>query len=534
MELKMFQILKILIIFLPIITKTIALNFSESDRVKKLPRHFFLYRDTEHSFSNNATSKMIHFLIVSPCNIFNLTQLNFTNDPLESIFKKCRNEFSKVVVEQIKNNCENLDSMQFSKNFFYNQSKKRSINLSEFTFLSFLSTLGLSSYQLAVNKDMSITENLQYQFQHFSINQKNSRNIFMLMSRQLYLHYLELDNTSKQLNNHEIRLKANEIFTITTSKFYQIQNDLRNFFRYLKMNKISIEFEYLFPNLTLCDNCPRKYWQSKGCQWFVDENKSYVEINMIVNLITYDVGQNSTIYKADSFFNAEKINDNLCISQYNGTRYFIGNKYKKCPIILDSGIFSDLKQPTALLDIPVHDYYDEKCGQNLEKFWHQVKCIKNKDVTQKDVVQIKQDSEYFYIYCYTFQLKLNKSFDCENFIYRIHYNTKFSIAKMNHFVDPKKIVVNNAFNSSDNNTVDTNIEFNLTGKFGQENNKNMIRNLEQLLKVIEKDKVNFENMENKQRQYLFFSNIKSITFNVVIALIIVLLIILICHLCCKR
>lgn len=531
MQLKMFSILKLTILWL-FMTQTMAINF---DHIRKLSPHFLLHRDTGHSFSNNVTSKIIHFMIISPCNVFNLTQFNFTDDPLGPTFDKCRKVFSKVVVEQIKNNCANTDSMSFSNSPLYNQAKKRSINLSDFTFLSFLSTLGLSTYQFAVNKDISNTENLQHEFHHFKIGQKNARNIYSLISQQLFLQYKELNNISKSLNDHEIRLTGNEIFTIITSKLYQIENNLRIFFTHLKMNQISIEFEYLFPNLTLCDNCPRKYWQSDGCHWFVDENNSFIEINLIIKLIIFDVGQNSSIYKTDYFFNAEKVNDNLCISQYNGTRYFIGNKNKKCPIILNPEIFFDLKQPTALLDIPVQDYhYYGDCGQNLEKFWHQVKCIKNQNVKPKDVVQIKKDSEYFYIYCHTFQLKISESFDCDNVIYRIDHSTMFRIANTIYFVDPKKILVNNVFNTINYTDFSpSNIRNKFMDKSASKNN-GLVKNLEELLKVIEKDKVDVDNMERKQRQYLFFSNIKTITSNVVIALIILLLIILLSILCCRR
>lgn len=422
----------------------------------------WLLKQSEHSIFKEIIRQNLNIIIKSPCDIF-MEKSNCSSEEnseknafcfslnIESnnYYQFCNEIYDKFIVNQINQNCPSEESIENRINSIngLNFKNKRSlfknrlnVKDSTITAISVLNTYGFEYFRKILSSDGTHFKMYQQaQANLFKISQNISNEIHKELFNQIFL----LNNNVEQLNrtfiNYQIEVNnLIKIYNFIIMKLYQTELLFRNFFHELKSNRISKEFSLLFPNIKLCDNCPQQYWIGHGCtrlkasEKVADKNSIIIKLSMTI----FTVSIEHIIIKIDPFTIMRSINDQFCFFNYNGNNYLIYDKTKQCFHYMDWQP-NDRSSAAIMYDFMVAN--NQNCFQldqlNLFNYWQKNICINQSNIDARNIIQIKCDKQFVYVYCYTLEMEIfidntNQYWktNCNNTVYKIANNiTKIKI-----------------------------------------------------------------------------------------------------------
>ncbi|XP_075680976.1 uncharacterized protein LOC113790622 [Dermatophagoides pteronyssinus] len=432
-----------------------------------------LWHPSSHAVAQQIVFHTINFTIQSPCSEFiRILSFNVGNDSISSLsddflnfdyhfnqtIKRfhllCQNLYNQLVVSQIRSNCREVDEIRIQMPDMKGHTiSKRSLapkDIASISWMSVVTSLGYFTQELLSKFDVGARLNeleLNYatRMQQLDWYQKLSTKIHDELSQQMVRLHNNVDKTLYRVSQQNIFYAAlSTLYMSINSKLYQVDSDLKNFFESLKKKKISKDFQYLFPNLTLCNSsqkCPREYWNGHGCETLVsDETNGGNFVNMILKLSTVIVHPINQILEVDPFVIKKSPNEtSTCFYEYNGRQLFLYDSNTNC---IRNVNIPKPKNPSAIIlanEIEDPNVKKTRCSNwsdFLDEFWRKSYCKNTKDLSAEETVQIKTDDYYNYIYCSGFNLTIlddeygHRSFQCNNNIHRLNLNTSFMIGNI--------------------------------------------------------------------------------------------------------
>ena len=176
---------------------------------------------------------------------------------------------------------------------------------------------------------------------------------------------------------------------------------------YLRHSKIRTIIQ-LFPDITLGENSPKKYWHLEGCQLEINGTLEY---------------RNKT--------------EEYCLSKYTGTEYVVYQEKTGCSTEITF-------HPINEHQTPFHSNGCKKSMKAAKNQWKRYKCERREEISAEEIVQ-KMDNKYVYYYCFTENTTINGiTHVCENKIYKIKKGEditinnevlKFHKIRMEHFTN---------------------------------------------------------------------------------------------------
>ena len=110
---------------------------------------------------------------------------------------------------------------------------------------------------------------------------------------------------------------------------------------------MSSEFFAHFPNITICDDCPLRFWTSLSCNL---ENDT-----LMMDIETSIVDRKRFILRADPFGVGMEINDQVWLHRYIGKRFVVFDERTNCShnprqdILSDGGVRFQLRHVSEQL-----------------------------------------------------------------------------------------------------------------------------------------------------------------------------------------
>ncbi|XP_075680041.1 uncharacterized protein LOC142646044 [Dermatophagoides pteronyssinus] len=412
-----------------------------------------LFRPSSHAVAQQIVFHTINFNIQSPC-----LELSF-NDSLyddflyyyyqttKQYYLLCQNLYKKLVVSQIRDNCREVDEIKMS-DMESHTILKRSLtpnDIASVTSLGYFTQELLSKFDIAARIN-ELELNYAIRMRQLDSFQKLSTKIHRQLSQQMER---QSNNVHKAFSHTIFHVTLSAFYMSINSKLYQVDMYLKNFFESLKKNKISKDFDYLFPNLSLCNSsqkCPLEYWKGYGCETSAsDETNGGNSVNMTLKLSTVIVHPTYQILEIDPFVIIKSPNETTtCFYEYNGRQLFLYDSNTNC---IRNVIIPKAQNPSAnfIFANGIEDLNIKKtrCSNSLDfldEFWRKSYCKSTKDLNALETIQIKTDEYHSYIYCSGFNLTIlddeygNQSFPCNNNIQRLNLNTSFMIGNISFLV----------------------------------------------------------------------------------------------------
>lgn len=568
-----FQIFKLIICFTLILG---VHNVHQKENYSPTLSSPLLWRPSSHAVAQQVVFHTINFTIQSPCSEF-IEILSFkfknesSNNDNQSIKQYqiwCQNLYNQLIIGQIRENCPLVDKIRIQMpDMRGNNISKRSLpeNIVSFKWISVVTALGFFTKELFSKFDTEarlneLELNNAQRMQFFEWSQQTSNEIHHEIFRQMLLLSQDVDKLSYRLSEQNLlNVASSTLYMSISSKLYQVDSYFKNFFESLRKNKISKDFEYLFPNLTLCNSnekCPREYWTGYGCETLVSNEIDGNIVNMVLKLSTVVVHSIYRIVEVDPFVIRKSQDEtSTCFYEYNGRQLFLYNSNTDC---IKDIVNHKLKNPSAIMfayDFENSNIMKTRCSNwpdFLDEYWRQSYCKKTKDLFAEEIVQIKTDNNFIYIYCFAYNLTIfndeykNRSFICDNIIYQLNRNTSFMIGNTSFIVQHKHQHVWSYLVPIKYGTIDSSNET-IVGKYLREHGQQLIRKhhahsvllgqrFEKLKNLLEYENKLFNETKNDHFKLISFLHARVVPMVLLFLLLITWLIMLIacfyCNCCC--
>ena len=181
--------------------------------------------------------------------------------------------------------------------------------------------------------------------------------------------------------------------------------------------RVTSDYRVLFEDSLLLNSTSRfKYWTAHACEFV---NDHILNMRFEIPIIYLSI----KVLEAESFYIFEESEaEGQCLKSYHGSRFILLNVADNCSRDLLNG-------PTRERDLIL--VYDAAhiCVDHMNKTigWKHFKC--DDRLVKREYIQIKQDSSYYYVYCYQHELKVDgyDSIACKNVVYRFSRILKFYI-----------------------------------------------------------------------------------------------------------
>ena len=181
--------------------------------------------------------------------------------------------------------------------------------------------------------------------------------------------------------------------------------------------KVTSDYKLLFEESPLLNNSTRlKYWTAHPCEFVKDSvlNMKF-EIPILYPGIKVLEAEPFLIYVEDEM-------EGQCLKSFRGSRFVLLNVVDNCTRDL-------LVEPVRDRDLILVYDAAHLCidHSNRTVQWRTAKC--DRRLSKREYVQIKQDTSFYYVYCYKHELKV-EGYDtivCENVVYKFSRLLSFSI-----------------------------------------------------------------------------------------------------------
>ena len=195
-----------------------------------------------------------------------------------------------------------------------------------------------------------------------------------------------------------------------------MENSLTLLFDQMNKTKtFSPEFLTIFPDILPCNGtlCPMEFWRSYGCELY--SNKK-----IIFKIGAVETSPSLDVLEADTFriirTHIENGTTFYCFYQYSGLEFTLYNSENNCS--------QDIIWKPMIPNVPETIFlFNNICDGHSpsRRTWTKEWCEPWMPITGQDIVQVKADEKYFYLYCYQQKLSVENHppIRCSNVIYKI-------------------------------------------------------------------------------------------------------------------
>lgn len=377
---------------------TTAMNYQVSSPV--------LWRRSSHDAAKEMIEATLVMQIQNPC--YYIKEKSRSNGPP----LWCTIKYNQRVIRKLKENCSPRPLNKRPKRFI----AAVTVGVST-VIMTFLSVIGLISTHQNTERIVELQADLTKSIQ----NARKATIMNNLINSKILPALEELKREIGQLANAtEFEITQNALLT----KFLIIENELRLFFETNHEEKFE-HLSYLFPNISICPNCPKEHWHFNGCEF--DDSTTEV-FNIILHIGAIEVDMNNFILQADPFWILTTKESETCIFHYTGSTYKYYNSKTQCSQDI---MYNPLHAYDTMLvyNSPVcHSY-----SINDKKYFELKGCVKSDEINAEEVVQFKSDKLFMYVYCYTQNITIleGKEQPCPNQIMKIQKGMPIQVNKIN-------------------------------------------------------------------------------------------------------
>lgn len=291
------------------------------------------------------------------------------------------------------------------------------------------------------------------------------------------------------------------------SHIVKVESLFVHFFNGLSQGKVTSEFTYLFPNVSICGdgNCPLEFMRSYGCEQIGDD--------FVLKLSAVEIEPSKEIYRADPFKIVKEVDSEYCFFGYHGNHYVMRDKRTNC----SQDLLFDPINPSVPHTFFLYD--QDLCNAHVEsrKMWNKEWCEEYTALTKQHLVQIKTDDEFNYIYCYKQFLQVNDmvKIQCTNDVYKLDRTLEITINNMP--IPIERIFLQSVFD------IDPSMDIHLNDKVFPNFSRNT-EILNQLQTLIKKEKMSLDDIDIPGYVFLNSINLYIIGGAILTMLIIILLV----------
>ena len=391
--------------------------------------------------------------------------------PLEDFadltYSQCRVEYEDKILSPFMKNCEqsDLDEMYFNQRKHLERFKRSFTEKVAAAVIISMGVLAVKSEFKQIFQTNSL-KHLQQQTRDTFIKVRNEfeKNIQFeeLTLNQMYDSWHALNNLNQKVELYNQRgLKSQ----IVDSSINRMAFALEDFFSGYKDGVVRESYYRLFPNISEYHDDPKlKFWKFNKCSKINDET--------IVFFFKIPIQQKHIeIYRSDPFRIVKNENNTHCFYDYTGTSYIVMNTETKCSHDLD-------ETRTKRNEMMVVGEFRAPCNVHIDasNFWQKKFC--REMVHTFEYNQIKQDDEFYYVYCLnqTLSIQNHSPFRCKNSVYKIPHKYWFQLD--NEMIQAKKTLMNNDLTINSNTT----LLLNKRAFISEYGNKSVLENLANLIK----------------------------------------------------
>lgn len=382
-----------------------------------------LWRGTNHkavigyNFTTHVASMM------SPCSPFDeAIKQNPIGEAIYSIHKKeCEDAYEEQILKMLRKGCEvtNDVSALGYESHHLERRHRRQIGVSLFL-LGGVISYGVMSLvhhfsPMVSNENLRIM-NTQLKDQLNTIHDVNAKaseiqkGLLDQIKEQWTASKKIAENTTESLHAENLLAAVRETIDITEIHLGYLLDGFQ-------VGQVTTDYRMLFRGSPLLNTTtPLRQWTAHSCQ-YAKERYFIMKFEIPV------LAPGFVILKAVSFYivtDGEK--EEQCLTVFKGNQYVIWDRLFNCTRDL-------LWEPSRESDLVLVDPHHPTCVENGNRttHWKKVQC--GKKMFKRSLVQLKQDKEHFYVYCYKHELKV-QGYDtivCGNVVYKIPRTTTFYI-----------------------------------------------------------------------------------------------------------
>ncbi|OTF69647.1 hypothetical protein BLA29_000189 [Euroglyphus maynei] len=243
--------------------------------------------------------------------------------------------------------------------------------------------------------------------------------------------YSAIEKLHGEISGLKLEMEDQRITTMLEVQFSRTELLIHEMFDGQNRNFAS-QLDMLFPNITLGKNVPKKHWQLQGCHMREPEDDKPEKLQLQVGAV--EVDKDYLLLQADAFAIGSVENqtglEEICLSKYVGAKYLVYNRRTGC----SKNTFFD---PNSEKTTPFV-YHSPECDTAPNVFkrsWERLMCDKKEYITPEEIVQVKTDDDYIYVYCFTQNITVSgKTSECRNKVYQFRRDQNITVnGQVRHF-----------------------------------------------------------------------------------------------------
>ena len=216
--------------------------------------------------------------------------------------------------------------------------------------------------------------------------------------------------TADFVRKEKMFLTASE-FAATTVVF---ADGLKKFFRNWGSGVVTEDMVFLI-NIPLPADVPANRLKTLSCNW--DKEKKSMAIELVGQMISKD----EVVMEAEAFTLYEVKGDQMCLTQYTGTKRVIFNRHANATCKV---------RKTSKRNL----YLEMKAGESCEQakdVWKEGKCFRKEDLNPMDVIQMEEVGYGMYVFCNGYTISIfGATIHCPEFVFVLPSNASFTLNGM--------------------------------------------------------------------------------------------------------
>ncbi len=223
--------------------------------------------------------------------------------------------------------------------------------------------------------------------------------------------------SNKVAADFKLEVHAEQVLTMILNTIDIMEIHLTYLLDGINQGKVTPDYRMLFRDSPILNSkTPTNRWTAHQCQ-FVKGKFFIMKFEIPVIEEEIKVLEAVSFYVVTSNEKGEQ-----CLSTFKGNKYVLWDEKHDCTRDL-------LWEPIRENDLVLVNKEHNMCvdHENRTTQWKEVKC--NKKLFRKAYVQIKQDENSYYVYCYLHELKVSgmDEIECKNVIYQFSRTKAFAI-----------------------------------------------------------------------------------------------------------
>ncbi|OTF77182.1 hypothetical protein BLA29_006173, partial [Euroglyphus maynei] len=175
-------------------------------------------------------------------------------------------------------------------------------------------------------------------------------------------------------------------------------------------------------------------------EMFDEQNRNFAEPEddkpekLQLRVGAVEVDREYSLLQADAFDIGSVENrtgiEEICLSRYVGAKYLVYNRRTGCS---KNTLFDPSSEKTT--PFVYHSLECDTTPNVFKKSWERLLCDKKEYITPEEIVQVKTDDDYIYVYCFTQNITVSgRTSECRNKVYKFRRDQNITInQQVRHF-----------------------------------------------------------------------------------------------------